>query len=136
MHNYRGQFLCYLGAAFRPKTSPIFSWRTRNLSATNQKWSLWLHTKDLVDMFSPFWIRSPLTFRKNSTFHPLWRFSANNFTSRNATLFIFSLTFVPYSLFRGFYLSLLFNFKIGLSLGHSYIMSSMFITIILIIPIN
>ena len=46
-----------------------------------------------------------------------------------------SLTFVSNHLFSDFYLSLLFNFKIGPSLGLSCLMSSMFIIIILIIRI-
>ena len=137
MHNYREQFLCYLGAAFRPRTPSFFGWQTRRLSATNQQWSLWLNTKHLMDMFSRFWIRRPLTFRKYSIFHPLWRFSTNNFTSKNATLFTFSrpkdsLTFVSNSLLSDFYLSLLFNLKIGPSLGLSCLMPSMFIIILII----
>ena len=46
-----------------------------------------------------------------------------------------SLTSGPNSLFSDFYLSLLINFKIGLSLGLSCLMSFMFIIIILIIRI-
>ena len=72
-------------------------------------------------------------------FHPFWQFSTNNLTSRNATLLFFqclnghdSLTCVPNLLFSDFYLSLLFNFKIGLSLGVSCLMSSMFTTILII----
>ena len=125
--------MCYLGAVLRPRTPPLFGWQTRKLSATNQQWSLWLYTKHLMDMFSRFWIRRPLTFRKYSIFHPLWRFSTNNFTSRNATLFIFSRAFVSNSLFSEFYLILLFNFKSGPSLGLSCLVSSMFITIIMLI---
>ena len=44
-----------------------------------------------------------------------------------------SLTFVSNHLFSDFYLSLLFNFKIGPSLGLSCLMSSMFIIIIILI---
>ena len=130
--------MCYLGAAFRPRTPPLFGWKTRKLSATNQQWSLWLYTKHLMDMFSRFWIRKSLTFGKYSIFHPLWQFSTNNFTSRNATLFIFSSPkrpqiswCVPNFLFSEFYLNLLFHFKIGLSLGLSCLMSSMFIIILI-----
>ena len=43
--------------------------------------------------------------------------------------------FVPNSLFSDFYLSLLFSFKIGPSLGLSCLMSFMFIIITLIIRI-
>ena len=89
-------------------------------------------------MFSCFWIRGPLTFWKYSIFHPLWQFSTNNFTSRNATLFIFSRPNgpqiswrVPNFVFSEFYLNLLFHFKIGLSLGLSCLMSSMFIIILI-----
>ena len=46
-----------------------------------------------------------------------------------------SFTFVPKSLFSNFYLSLVFTFKIGPSLGLSCLMLSMFIIIILIIRI-
>ena len=45
------------------------------------------------------------------------------------------LTSVPNSLFSDFYLSLLINFKMGLSLGLSCLMLFMFIIIILIIRI-
>ena len=44
--------------------------------------------------------------------------------------------FVPTSLFSDFYVSLLFSFKVGPMLGLSCLMSSMFITIILIIRIS
>ena len=90
-------------------------------------------------MFPCFLIKRPPTFGKYSIFHPLRGFSANNFTSRNATLFIFQglqdlrfLDCVPNFLFCYFYLSLLFNFKIGLSLGLSCLPSSMFIIILII----
>ena len=68
----------------------FFGWQTRKLSATNQQWSLWLHTKQLMDISPRFWIMRPSTFGKYSIFHPLQGFSANNFTSTNAILFIFS----------------------------------------------
>ena len=46
-----------------------------------------------------------------------------------------SFTFVPKSLFSNFYLSLVFTFKIGPSLGLSCLILSVFIIIILIIRI-
>ena len=54
-------------------------------------------TKCLVEMFPGFWIRRPSTFGKYLIFHYLQRFSANNFTSKNAILFIF----VYATLFQG-----------------------------------
>ena len=92
---FEGAILCYSGAAFRPRTPQLFGWENRNLSATNQRWSLWLYTKPLMDMFLCFWIRRPSTFGKYSIFHPLRRFSANNITYRNTTLFIFSRPKIP-----------------------------------------
>ena len=135
--------MCYLGATFRPRTPPPFDWQTRNLSITNQLWSLWLYTKYLMDMSSRFWIRRPLHFRKYLLFHSLWWLSTNNFTSRNATLFIFARPkrtkipwrFAPMSLFSDFYLSLLFNFKIWPLLRLSCLMAPIIINIIIIIII-
>ena len=111
--------MSYSGAAFRPRTPPFYTSQTRNLSATNQQWSLWLCTEHLMDMFPSFLIRRPLIFVKCPIFHSAWRFSASNFTSRNATLFIFfktlntiySLMYVLNSLLKEFYLRILINFK-------------------------
>ena len=121
MFNYPGSNLCYSGAIFVPRTPPFFGWKTRKILETSQKWSLWLHTKHLMDMFPGFWIRRPLTFWKYSIFHPLNEFSFNNYT-----VYFFKtwkamdfLTCVPNFLFGAIYLSLLFNFKIGPSLGFS-----------------
>ena len=82
--------LWHSGDAFGPRTPPFFGCQTRKLSATNKQWSPWLYTKHLMDMFPRFWIRWSSTFGKYSIFHPWQGFSANNFTSRNAILFIFS----------------------------------------------
>ena len=117
----------YPGASFGSRTHAIFGYQTRKLSATNQQWSLWLYTKHLMDMSPRFWIRLSSNFRKYSICKPWEGFSANNFTSRNAILFIFfktwktidSLTCVPNFLFSDIYLNLLFNFKVGPSLDHS-----------------
>ena len=111
--------LWYAGTAFGSRTLPFFGCQTRNLSATNQQWSLWLYTKHLMDMFPRFWIWWSSTLWKYSIFHPWQRFSANNFTPRNAILFNFckawkaidSLTCVQNFLFSDSYLNLLFNFK-------------------------
>ena len=135
--------LWYPGASFGSRTPPIFGCQIRKLSATNQQWSLWLYTKHLMDMFPRFWIRWSSTFGKYSIFHPWQGFSANNFTSRNAILFIFfktwkaidSLTCVPNFLFSDIYLNLLFNFKGGSSLYLSCLMSSMIIIIALFVSI-
>ena len=132
--------LWYSGAALGPRTPPFYDWQTRNLSPTNQQWILWLYTKDLIDVLPCFWIWWSSTFGKNSIFHPWQGFSANNFTSNYALLFIFfkawkaidSLTFVPKFLFSDVYLNLLFIFKIGPSLDLSCLMSSMFIIILII----
>ena len=127
-------------SCFGAKDSTFFGWQTRKLSAINQQWSLWLYTKHLMNMFSRFWIRRFSTIEKYLIIH-LWQgFSANNFTSRNAILFIFlkvrkvidSLTCVPNFLLRDVYLSLSFFFKIGPSLGLSCLMSCMFIIILII----
>ena len=126
-------------SCFLTKNS-FFGWLTRNLSAINQHCSIWLCNKNLMEMFPHFWIRRCSTFGKYSIFHPFQEFSANNFTSRNAILFIFSkfsmainsLTCVSNFLFSDVYLSYLFIFKIGLSLDLSCIMSSMFIIILII----
>ena len=80
----------YPGASFGSWTPPIFGCQIRKLSATNQQWSLWLYTKHLMDMLPRFWIKWSSTFGKYSIFHPWQGFSADNFTSRNAILFIFS----------------------------------------------
>ena len=80
-----------------------------------------------MDMFPHFWIRRPSTFGKYSIFHPLQGLSADNFTSKNVILFIFSNF-----LFIANYLNLLFNFEIGPSSGISCLMSSMFIIILII----
>ena len=74
-------------------------------------------------------------------FTPVKRFSANNFTSRYAILFVFSkawkaidsFTCVPNFLFSDIYLNLFFfNFKVGPLLDLSSLMYSMFIIIIII----
>ena len=62
--------LCYSGAAFEPRTAPLFDWQTRNFSTINQQWILWLFTKYLMDMFPSFWIIRPLAFGKFWIFHP------------------------------------------------------------------
>ena len=130
--------LWYSGATFGPRNPPVFGCQTRKLSTTNQQWSLRRYTKHLMNIFPRFWIRWSSTFRKYSISHPWQRLFANNFTSRNAILFISckdwkaidSLTFVPNFLFSNVYLNLLFNFKVGLSFDLSYLMSSMSIRII------
>ena len=135
--------LCYPGAAFGWMTPPYFGCQPRTLSETNQQWRLWLYTKHLMDMLPRFWISWSSTFEKYSIFHPWQGFSANNFTSRNAILFIFfktwkaidSLTCVPNFLFSDIYLNLLFNFKGGSSLYLSCLMSSMIIIIALFVSI-
>ena len=131
--------LCYSVSVFGPRNPPIVGWQTRKLSATNQQWSLWLYTQYLTDMFPHFWIRRPSTFGKYSIFHSLQGFTSNNFTSRNAILFIFSglkghrfLDVLPNFLFSDFYLIVLLNFKIGSLLDLSCLMSSMFIIILTI----
>ena len=113
---YAGSNFVLFRSLFWANNSSFFGWQTRNLFVTNQQWNIWLYTKHLMDMLPQFWIRRPSTFGKYSIFHPLQGFSANNFTSRNAILFIFfktwkatdSLMCVP-----EFLLSYLFNFKIG-----------------------
>ena len=140
MFYYAGSNFVLFRSCFQAKGSPFFGWQTRKLSATNQQWSLWLYTKHLMDMFPYFWIMRPSTFGKYSIFHSLQGFSANNFTFGNAILFIFfeawkaidSLMCVPNFLFSDVYLSLLFNFKIDPSLSLSYLMSSMFVIILII----
>ena len=127
-------------SCFWAEYSPFLVWQTRKLSATNQQWNLWLYTKLLMDMFPLFWIRRPSTFGRYSIFEPLQGFSANNFTSRNVIMFIFSkawktidsLTCVPKFLLSDVYLYLLFNFKIGPLLGFSFLLLSMFIIILII----
>ena len=132
--------LWYSGAALGPRTSLFLGWQARNLSTTNQQWSLWLYTKHLMHMFPRFWIRWSSTFGKYSIFHPCQEFSTNTFTSKYAILSIFfkvwkpidSLTCVPNVLFSDGYLNLLFNFKVGPLLDLSCLMSSMFIIILII----
>ena len=136
----QGAILWYPGATLESRTPPIFGCQTRNLSATNQQRSLWLCTKHLMDMLPRFWIRWSLTFGKYSICHPWQGFCANNFTSRNAILFIFfktwkaidSLTCVPNLLFSDVYINLLYNFKAGPSLDLSCLISSMFIITLII----
>ena len=93
-----------------------------------------------MDMFPNFGVRRPLTFGKYQNFHPTRGFFANIF--RNIHCLFFQdlkdhriLTHVSNFLFREFYLSLLFEFKIGRSLGIFCLMLSMFIITQIIIRI-
>ena len=132
--------LRYPGAAFWSRTPSSSGCQTRKLSTTNYQWILWLYTKHLMDMLPHFWIRWSSTFRKDSVCHPWQGFCANNFTSRNAILFIFfknwkaidSLTRVSNLLFSDVYINLLYNFKAGPSLDLSCLISSMFIITLII----
>ena len=115
-------------------------WQTRDVSAPNQQWILWLYTKHLMDMFPNFGVRRPLTFGKYQNFHPTRGFFANIF--RNIHCLFFQdlkdhriLAHVSNFLFREFYLSLLFKFKIGRSIGILSLMLSMFIITQIIIRI-
>ena len=122
------------------RTPPIFSWQTRKLSATNQQWSLWLYTKHLMDMFSSFWIRRPLTFEKYPIFHPTRGFSANNLGMLHCLFFQDLkghklLDTCDKFLVSWIILTLLFKFKIGPSLSLSCLMLSMFIIMWVIIRI-
>ena len=135
---YAGSNFAVFRSCFRAKYSPFFCCQTRTLSATNHQWIFCLYTKYLMDIFPSFWIRWSSTFGKYSIFHPLQGFSDNNFTSRNTILFskawkvIDSLTCVPDFLFSNVSLNLLFNFKVGLPLDLSCLMSSTFIIILII----
>ena len=131
--------LWYSGAAFGPRPPPFFGCQTRNLSATSQQPSLWLYTKHLMHMFSYFWIRGSSTFGKYSIFHSRQGFLLITLLLDmlycllfKASQVIDSLTCVPNFLISDFYLNLLFNFKFGLSLDLSCLMSSIFIIILII----
>ena len=82
-----------------------------------------------------FSIRTPLTFWKYAVFHPARVFFADNCFTVYFFKTIDSLTHVSNFLFREFYLSLLIKFKIGLSLGFTCLMSSMFIIMWIIMRI-
>ena len=122
------------GASFGSRTPSIFGCQIRNLSTTNQQWSLWLYTKHLMDMLSSFWITWFSTLE-----------SAQFFTPDRGFLLITLLLGMLYYLFfqvlidhrfhdvwakflvSGVYLNLIFSFKVGPSLDLSCLMSSMFI---------
>ena len=128
---YTGSNFVLFRSCLRAKDFPLFGWQTRKLEAsTNQQWSLWLYSKHLMDMFTRFWIKRPSTFGKYSIFHPLQEYFFKAWKT------IYSLICVPYFFFRDVYLSLLFNFKIGPSLGLSCLILSMFIMILIIRIIN
>ena len=81
--------LCYSGAAFEPRTPPLFDWQTRNFSTINQQWILWLFTKS-YGYVSKFLDYQTFSFWEVLNFSPPQRYSANNFISRNNTQFIYS----------------------------------------------
>ena len=111
--------LWYAGTTFGLRTPLFFGHQTRNLSANNQQWSLWVYTKHLMDMFPRFWIRWSSIFAKCSIFHPwqsfllitllLWMPYCLLFQGLKGHRF---LKCVPNFLFTDVYLNLLFNFKI------------------------
>ena len=138
-----GAILCYSEAAFAPRTFPLFSWRTRNLSATSQQWSFWLYTKHFMDMFQRFWIRRPSTFGKYSVFTPYGGFPLITLLLGMLHCLFFqawkaidSLTYVLNFFLSDFYLILSFKFKIGLSLGLSCLLLSIFIIVLTIVIIK
>ena len=104
------------------------------LFTINQRWSFWLYTKYLMNMFLRFWIIFVhLTFGRYLAFHPNGHFPPITwFLGMIHCLFLEGLKDYRFFkmcanfLFRGCLQNLLLKFKIGLSLGISCLMPSIF----------